>query len=96
MSDFEDEEGLEEETGANLGVSIKFQKKIRCNRTDWFNDLYLKEYEGERNELNERHGLGKAKLPNGDTYEGYYQNGKRHGQGTYKSVYSKFIKELTE
>jgi radial spoke head protein 1 len=47
-------------------------------------NVFLKEYEGERNENNERHGLGKAKLPNGDTYEGYYQNGKRHGQGTYK------------
>lgn len=44
----------------------------------------LGEYEGERNEENERHGFGKAKLPNGDTYEGYYQNGKRYGQGTYK------------
>ena len=38
----------------------------------------------KRNEENERHGFGKAKLPNNDQYEGYYQNGKRHGQGTYK------------
>uniref|UniRef100_A0A8D0SSL8 Radial spoke head component 1 n=1 Tax=Sus scrofa TaxID=9823 RepID=A0A8D0SSL8_PIG len=42
------------------------------------------EYEGERNELGERHGHGKARLPNGDTYEGKYEHGKRHGQGTYK------------
>ncbi|CAF0865212.1 unnamed protein product [Rotaria sp. Silwood1] len=41
-------------------------------------------YEGERNENNERHGFGKAKLPNGDTYEGQYQNGKRYGTGTYR------------
>ncbi len=61
MSDYEDEEEMEEESGTNLG-----------------------EYEGERNEENERHGFGKAKLPNSDVYEGYYQNGKRHGQGTYK------------
>nr|XP_020848612.1 radial spoke head 1 homolog isoform X2 [Phascolarctos cinereus] len=45
---------------------------------------YLGEYEGERNEQGERHGTGKATLPNGDTYEGQYEHGKRHGQGTYK------------
>lgn len=45
---------------------------------------YLGEYDGERNELDERHGFGRAKLPNGDTYEGYYENGKRHGQGVYR------------
>jgi len=44
----------------------------------------LGSYEGERNEKNERHGYGKAKLPNGDTYEGQYQSGKRHGTGTYR------------
>ena len=32
---------------------------------------YLGEYEGDRNENDERHGKGKAKLPNGDTYEGF-------------------------
>nr|XP_007967370.2 radial spoke head 1 homolog isoform X1 [Chlorocebus sabaeus] len=42
------------------------------------------EYEGARNEAGERHGRGKARLPNGDTYEGSYEFGKRHGQGTYK------------
>lgn len=47
---------------------------------------YLGEYEGERNEAEERHGKGKAKLPNGDEYEGDYSHGKRHGQGTYKWV----------
>ncbi|XP_027715295.1 radial spoke head 1 homolog [Vombatus ursinus] len=45
---------------------------------------YLGEYVGERNEQGERHGHGKAILPNGDTYEGQYEHGKRHGQGTYK------------
>ncbi|XP_027437970.1 radial spoke head 1 homolog isoform X12 [Zalophus californianus] len=44
----------------------------------------LGEYEGERNEVGERHGHGKARLPNGDTYEGSYEHGKRHGQGVYK------------
>nr|XP_010964839.1 radial spoke head 1 homolog isoform X2 [Camelus bactrianus] len=44
----------------------------------------LGEYEGDRNEMGERHGHGKARLPNGDAYEGNYEHGKRHGQGTYK------------
>nr|XP_054398548.1 radial spoke head 1 homolog isoform X1 [Pongo abelii] len=43
-----------------------------------------KEYEGGRNEAGERHGRGRARLPNGDTYEGSYEFGKRHGQGIYK------------
>ena len=47
-------------------------------------EVYLGEYEGDRNEEEERHGKGKAKLPNGDIYEGEYSHGKRHGQGTYK------------
>ena len=88
MSEYEEEEEMEE-TGTNLGVrnsiwyilNVTYIKKsyvlIRLI-IDW------KEYEGERNERNERHGLGKAKLPNSDTYEGYYAEGKRHGQGTYK------------
>lgn len=42
------------------------------------------EYEGERNEQGERHGNGKAILPNGDTYEGSYENNKRNGMGTYR------------
>ncbi|XP_042190205.1 radial spoke head 1 homolog isoform X1 [Callorhinchus milii] len=45
---------------------------------------YLGEYEGDRNEAGERHGHGKATLPNGDTYEGEYENGKRNGMGTYR------------
>ena len=48
--------------------------------------MIVKEYEGERNESEERHGLGKAILPNGDKYDGQYENGKRHGNGTYMSV----------
>ncbi|KAK9402073.1 radial spoke head 1 like [Crotalus adamanteus] len=44
----------------------------------------LGEYEGGRNEAGERHGHGKARLPNGDTYEGEYANGKRNGKGLYR------------
>ncbi|XP_048458966.1 radial spoke head 1 homolog [Rhincodon typus] len=46
---------------------------------------YLGEYEGDRNEENERHGQGKAILPNGDTYEGAYEHGKRHGMKYYET-----------
>uniref|UniRef100_A0A3P8UQM3 Radial spoke head 1 homolog n=1 Tax=Cynoglossus semilaevis TaxID=244447 RepID=A0A3P8UQM3_CYNSE len=44
----------------------------------------LGEYVGDRNEAGERHGHGRAVLPNGDVYEGEYENGKRNGQGTYR------------
>ena len=40
----------------------------------------LQEYDGGRNESGERHGEGKAVLPNGDIYEGTYSHGKRHGE----------------
>ena len=42
--------------------------------------LSLQSYEGERNDMKERHGMGKAVLPGGDTYEGEYRNGKRNGK----------------
>ncbi|KAL0985553.1 hypothetical protein UPYG_G00158530 [Umbra pygmaea] len=45
---------------------------------------YHGEYDGDRNETGERHGVGKAMLPNGDTYQGMYENGQRSGQGTYR------------
>ncbi|XP_053989324.1 radial spoke head 1 homolog [Hylaeus volcanicus] len=40
-------------------------------------------YEGERNDRGERHGHGKALLPNGDMYVGRYCRGLRHGKGLY-------------
>ncbi|XP_029671376.1 radial spoke head 1 homolog [Formica exsecta] len=40
-------------------------------------------YEGERNENGERHGNGKALLPNGDLYVGQYRDGLRYGKGVY-------------
>ena len=44
----------------------------------------LGRYEGELNENGERHGFGRAILPDGNTYEGNYENGKRNGFGIYK------------
>nr|XP_046472668.1 radial spoke head 1 homolog [Neodiprion pinetum] len=46
-------------------------------------NLWHQEYEGERNEQGERHGQGKALLPNGDMYVGSYCKGSRHGKGLY-------------
>lgn len=51
--------------------------------------LNLGKYEGDRNEKEERHGYGEALLPNGDMYHGEYQDGKRHGNGTYIFAASK-------
>jgi len=45
---------------------------------------YIGEYEGERNEKEERHGQGKTILPNKDLYQGSYVHGKRDGYGVYK------------
>ena len=47
-------------------------------------EYYFGQYDGDRNEAGERHGQGRAILPNGDIYEGTYVNGNRHGTGTYK------------
>ena len=47
---------------------------------------FLGTYEGERNQLGERHGNGKTLHPNGDEYVGDYQNGKRSGFGVYTFV----------
>ncbi|NXP38390.1 RSPH1 protein, partial [Leiothrix lutea] len=45
------------------------------------------EYEGDRNSEGQRHGFGKALLPNGDTYEGEYEcisSVPNVFQGTYR------------
>ena len=57
-------------------------------------EYYFGQYDGERNEADERHGSGRAILPNGDIYEGEYQCGKKHGEGTYKFKVSFFTLEL--
>jgi len=45
-------------------------------------------YEGDKKDGDAtlQHGKGKAVYPNGDEYEGEYQEGKRHGNGVYKWV----------
>ncbi|VDL59150.1 unnamed protein product [Hymenolepis diminuta] len=50
---------------------------------DFEEEEFFGTYEGGRNERGERHGYGKAILPNHDTYEGNYENGQRNGEGLY-------------
>jgi hypothetical protein len=45
--------------------------------------LVPQRYEGDRDKDGERHGRGKALLPNGDLYVGEYRKGLRYGRGTY-------------
>lgn len=59
-------------------TQLGFVQAGSCRCASWLSPC--QEYEGERNEAGERHGHGKARLPNGDTYEGSYEFGKRHGQ----------------
>ncbi|OMJ90632.1 hypothetical protein SteCoe_6905 [Stentor coeruleus] len=44
---------------------------------------YQNLYVGELNEENKRHGYGKITYFGGDTYEGYWDNDKPHGEGLY-------------
>lgn len=46
--------------------------------------VYIGEYDGERNEKDERHGQGNTILPNKDLYKGGYLHGKRDGYGVYR------------
>ncbi|XP_058804014.1 radial spoke head 1 homolog [Phymastichus coffea] len=56
-------------------------EEIESGRSVIENPLGL--YEGERNLAGDRHGNGKALLPNGDMYSGHYCQGLRQGHGTY-------------
>lgn len=47
----------------------------------------LNHYVGEVSEDGDREGYGKIQYYSGDTYEGYWQKSKRHGQGLYKYKY---------
>lgn len=52
----------------------------------------FKEYEGDRNEAGERHGVGKAVLANGHIYQGHYENGNRHGKVRFPFYFVSRIK----
>lgn len=53
---------------------------VRSSPLKQFFFTFDQEYDGERNSEGERHGRGKAYLPNGDTYDGEYKHGFRSGQ----------------
>lgn len=46
-------------------------------------DDTIGEYDGERNEVKQRHGKGRALLPNSDYFSGSYKEGLREGKGHY-------------
>ena len=54
-------------------------------------ELYFGSYEGDRNEIGERHGHGHAVLPNGDDYEGEYVSGKKHGKGNGYHIKNSYL-----
>lgn len=84
MSD--DEGGSDvEDQGPKLGVRSKQLNSqsgaaVKLSKFTSLSVIASQTYEGERNEAGERHGSGKAELPNGDVYKGSYANGKRNGE----------------
>ena len=57
-----------------------------------FSDSKGNRYNGEYNLEGRQNGIGQQTFSNGDLYFGYFQNGKRNGQGIYiPKVNSKFI-----
>ena len=52
----------------------------RCGRCFTFARFGMG-YTGERSPKGEAHGQGTQTWPNGDRYEGMWQDGKRHGSG---------------
>ena len=59
--------------------------KVRC---------FFQEYVGERNKTGERHGVGKAQLKNGDTYDGHYKYGRRDGLVSNRPNYLYFFRTI--
>ncbi|KAL5234994.1 hypothetical protein ACI65C_002404 [Semiaphis heraclei] len=79
-SDIEDED--------NFGMHEYMPEDEYRGESDFANDALsvIGAYKGQRNSDDERHGFGKAILPNGDAYVGTYKNGLRHGRGQYRFV----------
>ena len=61
-----------------------YPHRVRCADHPAAYACNLQTYTGDTNENGERHGKGRAELPNGDVYDGHYENGKRHGKGEYR------------
>ena len=58
------------------------------------------QYSGEFNETEQRHGYGKVSFATGDSFEGFWQDGKKCGQGLYRfrnggSYLGEFLDDLS-
>lgn len=61
--------------------------------------VYLREnlYTGELSDENKRHGYGKITFFGGDTYEGFWENDRPHGEGLYIwKIGGKYLGEFTK
>ena len=80
MSNVSNESPLSERNAVQSDVEKRFSLTncLRCSTLLFYKDkkcfiLLKQEYEGGRNNNEERHGEGKASYSNGDTYEGSYE-----------------------
>ena len=60
----------------------KWQQIIQADDQGYCTKGSKFEYVGEKSKTGEPHGLGTMTYSNGEAYEGYFKDGKRHGQGT--------------
>lgn len=58
-------------------------KHCKTLNGDWYQLHTMQTYSGERDAEGRRHGQGTAVLPNGDSYNGTYEQGLRQGSGKY-------------
>ena len=63
----------------NGGKDIKFEQKAFVPTKEYTNALY----EGDLTQDNRENGVGKLYFDDGNTYEGEFKDGYRHGIGTY-------------
>ena len=64
-----------------MNSSSYLPPQTSCNCPRYLSDTSLMGYTGERSSQGEAHGQGTQTWPNGDRYEGAWQDGKRHGTG---------------
>jgi len=76
------EKSASAEKPASAEKSASLDKSASAKKLASATPSLEEEYEGERNEKNEKHGKGKLTYVNGDVYEGNWKNNKRNGEGT--------------
>ena len=72
-------------------------RQARKNHNAWKERMRLQgvAYTGGYDAAGLPHGNGKMTFKDGDTYEGEYMNGERHGQGTLKTLLLLLIMYIT-